>query len=125
MRYTAPQEHPFAVTGPQSSRGAFPATLAGGCGTQRGGKDLAGTLPVEVRARHGAGVSEKAPLHGSLASMVKGREGGTQSRGERGGVVFGENYVNFVSDSRRHYLRNRAVYRVERDARTAVGDNST
>jgi hypothetical protein len=32
----------------------------GGAG-RNGGEDLAGAFPMEVRARHGAGVSEKAP----------------------------------------------------------------
>jgi len=77
---------------------------------------------MEVRARHGAGVSEKAPPRLVSDRGERARERGSE---ETGVVVFGENYVNFVPDSRRHYLRNRTVYRVERDARKDGGDNST
>lgn len=77
---------------------------------------------MEVRVRHDAGVSEKAPPR-----LVSDRGERARERDEEtGGGLYSEvNYVNFVPDSRRHYLRNRAVYRVERDARTDVGDNST
>lgn len=37
---------------------------------------------MEVRARHGAGISEKAPLHGSLATVAKGRESGMKGQGK-------------------------------------------
>lgn len=52
---------------------------------------------MEVRGRHGAGASEKAPprLVSKRGERARGRD-----EESRGGLVFGENYVNFVPDSR-------------------------